>query len=90
MVELRKIQSELKAPKNQTNAFGRYKYRSCEDILEGLKPHLLETKCILTLTDDVIELAGVLMIKATAMSYVTKLVETFSMSTYGDRCTDLW
>ena len=66
MVELVKIQSELKAPKNQYNNFGKYKYRSCEDILEGLKPHLLENKCILTLTDDVVELAGVLMIKATA------------------------
>lgn len=66
MVELVKIQSELKAPKNQYNAFGKYKYRSCEDILEGLKSHLLENKCILTLNDDVTEIAGVLMIKATA------------------------
>ena len=66
MVELIKIQSELKAPKNQTNSFGRYKYRSCEDILEGLKPHLLEHDCYITLTDDVTEIGGVLMIKATA------------------------
>ena len=66
MVELVKIQSELRAPKNQYNAFGKYKYRSCEDILEGLKPHLLENKCVLTLNDDVTEIAGVLMIKATA------------------------
>jgi len=66
MVELVKIQSELRAPKNQYNAFGKYKYRSCEDILEGLKPHLVETNCILTLNDDVTEIAGVLMIKATA------------------------
>ena len=66
MVELVKIQSELKAPKNQYNNFGKYKYRSCEDILEGLKPHLLENNCILTLNDDVIECTGVLMIKATA------------------------
>ncbi len=66
MVELVKIQSELKAPKNQYNNFGKYKYRSCEDILEGLKPHLLENNCVLTLNDDVIECTGVLMIKATA------------------------
>jgi hypothetical protein len=66
MVELVKIQSELKAPKNQFNNFGKYKYRSCEDILEGLKPHLLEHNCYITLTDDVIECSGVLMIKATA------------------------
>ena len=66
MVELVKIQSELKAPKNQYNNFGKYKYRSCEDILEGLKPHLLEHNCYITLTDDVVECTGVLMIKATA------------------------
>ena len=66
MKELISIQANLKAPKNQFNGFGKYNYRSCEDILEGLKPHLLENKCILTLTDDVVELGGVLMIKATA------------------------
>ncbi len=66
MKELIKIQTELKAPKNQTNSFGRYKYRSCEDILEALKPHLLDQDCYITLNDDVIELAGVLMIKASA------------------------
>ncbi|WP_407079373.1 ERF family protein [Candidatus Venteria ishoeyi] len=37
MKELVKIQAELKAPKNQRNNFGKYNYRSCEDILEGLK-----------------------------------------------------
>ena len=66
MKELISIQANLKAPKNQTNSFGRYKYRSCEDILEALKPHLLEQDCYITLNDDVIELAGVLMIKASA------------------------
>ena len=66
MKELVSIQANLKAPKNQTNSFGRYKYRSCEDILEALKPHLLEQDCYITLNDDVIELAGVLMIKASA------------------------
>jgi hypothetical protein len=35
------IQSELKAPKGQTNKFGGYKYRSCEDILEAVKPFYL-------------------------------------------------
>ncbi len=39
MEKLMKIQSELKAPKNQYNSFGKYKYRSCEDILEALKPN---------------------------------------------------
>lgn len=34
------VQSELKAPKGQMNKFGGYKYRSCEDILEAVKPIL--------------------------------------------------
>ena len=38
--KLSKIQRTLKAPKGQTNAFGKYKYRSCEDILTAVKPHL--------------------------------------------------
>ena len=37
---LSKIQKEMKAPKGQFNAFGKYKYRSCEDILEAVKPFL--------------------------------------------------
>lgn len=66
MKELVKIQTELKAPKNSYNAFGKYKYRSCEDILEGLKSHLKANDCFITLADEVTELCGVLMIKATA------------------------
>lgn len=50
--ELSRIQRELKAPKGQFNAFGKYKYRSCEDILEGLKKVLGD--CTITLSDDII------------------------------------
>ena len=46
------IQCELKAPKGQYNSFGKYKYRSCEDILEAVKPLLIKHKCALTVTDD--------------------------------------
>ena len=49
---LNKIQKELKAPKNQYNAFGKYKYRSCEDILEAVKP-LLED-ATLTINDEIV------------------------------------
>lgn len=52
------IQSDLKAPKNQTNAFGKYKYRSCEDILEAAKPLLKEHGLVLTLSDEVVFIAG--------------------------------
>ena len=51
------IQVNLKAPKNMVNNFGNYKYRNLEGILEGLKPHLEETSCIVTITDTM-ELIG--------------------------------
>lgn len=51
------IQAELKAPKGQYNSFGKYRYRSCEDILEAVKPLLINHKCALTICDS-IELIG--------------------------------
>ena len=45
-----KIQSELKAPKGQFNKFGKYNYRSCEDIMEGVKPLL--DGLVLTVNDE--------------------------------------
>jgi hypothetical protein len=66
MKELILIQSELKAPKNQYNAFGKYKYRTCEDILEALKPLLLKYECTLTIEDEVKEVGGIVFIEATA------------------------
>ena len=60
---LNKIQVELKAPKNQQNKFGNYNYRSCEDILEAVKPHLAGS--VVTISDE-IELVGMrFYIKAT-------------------------
>lgn len=65
--KLLNIQSELKAPKNQTNKFGGYNYRSCEDILEAVKPLLLKYKTTLTIEDG-IELVGEhLFMKSTAI-----------------------
>jgi hypothetical protein len=66
MKELIAIQSELKAPKNQFNAFGKYKYRSVEDILEALKPLLLKYECTLTIEDEVKEVGGIVFIESTA------------------------
>lgn len=54
MKELISIQSELKAPKGQFNTFGKYHYRSCEDILEAVKPLCKKYNVTLTITDDVI------------------------------------
>jgi hypothetical protein len=61
-----KIQSELKAPKNQTNAFGKYKYRSCEDIIEALKPLLARENLYMNISDEIIEVGGKNYVKATA------------------------
>ena len=50
------IQSELKAPKNQFNSFGKYKYRSCEDILEGVKPLLKKYNLMQTIEDNIVQI----------------------------------
>lgn len=65
--KLSKIQAELKAPKNQYNDFGKYKYRSCEDILEAVKPICQKNGCVLVLSDEVVNLDGRYYVKATAM-----------------------
>ena len=60
------IQQKLKAPKTQRNNFGNYNYRSCEDILEAVKPLLEENKCFLIITDEIINLGNRYYVKATA------------------------
>ena len=64
--ELVYIQSNLKAPKNQFNSFGNYKYRSCEDILEAVKPLLKEVNCALTTGDEIVVIGNRIYVKATA------------------------
>lgn len=64
--KLSMIQQELIAPKNQYNSFGDYKYRSCEDILEGLKPCLQKTKTAVTISDELVLIGERYYIKATA------------------------
>ena len=66
MKELLQIQSELKAPKGQFNAYGKYKYRSCEDILEAVKPILKKNNCTLLLSDSLIYVGERYYIKSTA------------------------
>ena len=60
------IQQELKAPKGQYNSFGKYKYRSCEAILEALKPLLGKTKSTLNLSDEIVAVGNRIYVKATA------------------------
>lgn len=64
--KLSKVQSELKAPKNQRNNFGNYNYRSCEDILEAVKPLLAREGLVLTVCDDIELVGDRYYIKATA------------------------
>jgi hypothetical protein len=63
------IQAELKAPKGNFNSFGKYKYRSCEDIVEAVKPLLAYHRCHLILTDDVVAVLDRVYIQATATIY---------------------
>lgn len=60
------VQSQLKAPKNQRNDFGGFNYRSCEDILEAVKPLLKAEGLCLTITDDIVMLGDRYYVKATA------------------------
>lgn len=75
------IQSYLKAPKNQRNTFGGYNYRSCEDILEAVKPLLYDVNCALTISDDIIQVADRIYVKATA-TLRTLSGETFSNTAF--------
>lgn len=63
------IQQKLKAPKGQYNNFGKYAYRSCEDILEALKPILAEEQCALILKDDIVFIGERYYIRAKALLY---------------------
>ncbi len=75
MKELINIQKELKAPKGQYNSFGKYKYRSAEDILEAVKPLLDKYGCQLTLADDIVLIGDRYYVKAIATIRSDKQVE---------------
>ena len=64
--KLLNIQNELKAPKNQKNNFGNYNYRSCEDILEAVKPLLAKNKLILTISDEIEQIGDRYYVRAIA------------------------
>jgi hypothetical protein len=72
------IQQNLKAPKNQVNKFGGYNYRSCEDILEAVKPLL--NGLVLTVSDEIVAVADRVYVKATAK--ITDGVNTLENSAF--------
>ena len=59
--------TELKAPKSQRNNFGKYNYRSCEDILEAVKPLLIKHELHLGIQDEIKEIAGYIYIESTSI-----------------------
>lgn len=71
MEELIRIQTELKAPKNLYNSFGKYKYRNAEGIMEAVKPLLKKYNCYLTLCDDIHMIGDRYYLRATA-TFVNK------------------
>lgn len=80
--KLMAIQNELKAPKGQYNSYGNYKYRSCEDILEAVKPLLEKYKCTLTIHDDIALVGERYYIKATASLLDTESPESIGNVAY--------
>lgn len=69
MKELVEIQRHLKAPKNQRNNFGKYNYRSCEDILEAVKPLANKLECSVLLSDKVVIVGDRIYVEATAVLF---------------------
>lgn len=63
--KLSTIQKNLIAPKGQRNDFGKFNYRSCEDIIKALKPLLDENKCLVYLNNDMEQIGGRVYVKAT-------------------------
>lgn len=80
--KLLKVQSELKAPKNQYNSFGKYHYRSCEDIQEGVKPLLKEINATLVVGDELVLVGDRYYIKAIAKFIDVESGESIENTSY--------
>ena len=78
--KLMKVQTEIKAPKNLYNSFGKYKYRNAEGICEAVKPFLSKYSLFLTLEDDVIIVGDRIYIKATAVLSDTETDNSIEVS----------
>lgn len=81
-MKLVNIQAELKAPKNQVNSFGKYKYRSAEDIIEAVKPILFKYQTALLISDEIVQVADRVYVKATAM-LIDETNEELPVKVYG-------
>lgn len=80
--KLMQVQSELKAPKGQYNSFGKYKYRSCEDILEALKPVLTKAEATVNISDELVLIGARYYVKAMATFVDVETGESVSGTAY--------
>ena len=80
--KLANVQALLKAPKGQYNSFGKYKYRSCEDIVESVKPLLKANGLLLTLSDELVNISDRFYVKATATIIDTTDGKSMSVSAF--------
>jgi hypothetical protein len=85
MKTLRRIQQELKCPKGSFNSFGKYKYRSAEQILESVKPLLQKYDALLLLSDEIIQVGNKMFLKASALiSDDEGTIEVFGYAEMGE------
>lgn len=82
------IQQELKAPKNLYNDYGKFNYRSCEDILESVKPLLQKYKVVMTLSDDVVAVGDRVYVRASATITDAEGDEHFTNSAWAREALD--
>ena len=81
--KLQRIQLELKAPKNQRNAFGKYNYRSAEDILEAVKPFEGKYKVIIKITDELKQVGEYIYVDSEA-----KMIDVESLDRESSVCSN--
>lgn len=82
LTKLLAVQQALKAPKDQFNGFGKYSYRSCEGVLEALKPHLQANQMTVILSDTIKEIGGRVYVEATATATDVETGEGISVTAY--------
>ena len=87
-LKLMNVQTELNAPKNLYNSFGKYSYRSAEGILEALKPLLLKHKAAVIINDDIVFVEGRHYVKATAKFIDAETGETVESSAFAREAND--
>ena len=86
--KLTEVQNELKAPKSKYNSFGKYNYRSCEDILEAVKPILKAKRLAMTVKDDVFNIGERFYIMATVTVFDCESEEKVTTTAYAREDAD--